>query len=65
MENLRVTARLGAEILTGTLEQTLLLEQLVAARPELLDAVERAGPPVPERPHGGGDRHRDSHDHVR
>lgn len=43
-ENLRVMARLGAEILTETLEETLLLEQLVASRPEFVQAALRAEP---------------------
>ncbi|MBI4598047.1 MAG: cache domain-containing protein [Candidatus Omnitrophica bacterium] len=42
MENLRVMARLGAEILTETLDQTLLLEQLIAAQPKIVHTFERA-----------------------
>ena len=39
MHNLRTMARLGAEILTETLDETLSLEQLLAAQPEFAHAV--------------------------
>ena len=41
MQNLRTMAQLGAEILTETLDETLSLEQLLAAQPEFTQAVAR------------------------
>ena len=49
MDNLRVMARLGAEILAETLDETFLLEQLVAAQPDFADAVARADGPAIQR----------------
>ena len=46
MDNLRVMARLGSEILGETLDETLMLEQLVAAQPAFVEAVAQADAPA-------------------